>query len=133
MSETLTVGRMEGILERWEPVIGLEVHVQLATASKIFCCCATRYGALPNTQVCPVCLGYPGTLPVLNERAVELAVVAALALACEVHPTSVFARKHYFYPDLPKGYQISQYDRPLATAGRLEITLDDGGRKAIGI
>ncbi|HKY61569.1 MAG TPA: Asp-tRNA(Asn)/Glu-tRNA(Gln) amidotransferase subunit GatB, partial [Gemmatimonadota bacterium] len=124
---------MPEILERWEPVIGLEVHVQLATASKIFCACSTRYGAPPNTQVCPVCLGYPGTLPVLNERAVELAVVAALALGCEVQPTSVFARKHYFYPDLPKGYQISQYDRPLATAGRLEIVLDDGGRKAIGI
>jgi aspartyl-tRNA(Asn)/glutamyl-tRNA(Gln) amidotransferase subunit B len=121
------------LLRRYEPVIGLEVHVQLATASKIFCGCATRYGAPPNTQVCPVCLGYPGTLPVVNERAVELAVMAALALGCEVHPTSVFARKHYFYPDLPKGYQISQYDRPLATAGRLEIALDDGGRKAIGI
>ncbi|HET9582207.1 MAG TPA: Asp-tRNA(Asn)/Glu-tRNA(Gln) amidotransferase subunit GatB [Gemmatimonadota bacterium] len=124
---------MEGALERWEPVIGLEVHVQLATKSKIFCGCATRYGEPPNTQVCPVCLGYPGTLPVLNERAVELAVVAALALGCEVQPTSIFARKHYFYPDLPKGYQISQYDRPLATAGGLEIVLDDGTRKAIGI
>ncbi|MGH7543516.1 MAG: Asp-tRNA(Asn)/Glu-tRNA(Gln) amidotransferase subunit GatB [Gemmatimonadota bacterium] len=121
------------MLERWEPVIGLEVHVQLATASKIFCGCRARYGAPPNTQVCPVCLGYPGTLPMLNERAVELAVVAALALGCEVHGTSVFARKHYFYPDLPKGYQISQYDRPLATAGRLEIALDDGGWKPIRI
>jgi aspartyl-tRNA(Asn)/glutamyl-tRNA(Gln) amidotransferase subunit B len=120
-------------LERYEPVIGLEVHVQLSTASKIFCACSTRYGAPPNTQVCPVCLGYPGTLPVLNERALELAVVAALALGCEVQPTSVFARKHYFYPDLPKGYQISQYDRPLATGGSLEIVLDGGGRKAIGI
>jgi aspartyl-tRNA(Asn)/glutamyl-tRNA(Gln) amidotransferase subunit B len=133
VSETKTIGGMREVLERWEPVIGLEVHVQLATASKIFCGCATRYGAPPNSQVCPVCLGYPGTLPVLNARAVELAVVAALALGCEVQPTSVFARKHYFYPDLPKGYQISQYDRPLATAGRLEIVLDDGGRKAIGI
>jgi aspartyl-tRNA(Asn)/glutamyl-tRNA(Gln) amidotransferase subunit B len=133
VSETGAIGGMQEILERWEPVIGLEVHVQLATASKIFCGCATRYGAPPNSQVCPVCLGYPGTLPVLNARAVELAVVAALALGCEVQPTSVFARKHYFYPDLPKGYQISQYDRPLATAGRLEIDLDDGRRKAIGI
>jgi aspartyl-tRNA(Asn)/glutamyl-tRNA(Gln) amidotransferase subunit B len=133
LSETQAIGGMQEILERWEPVIGLEVHVQLATASKIFCGCASRYGAPPNTQVCPVCLGYPGTLPVLNERAVELAVVAALALGCKVHPTSVFARKHYFYPDLPKGYQISQYDRPLATAGKLEIVLDEGGRKAIGV
>jgi aspartyl-tRNA(Asn)/glutamyl-tRNA(Gln) amidotransferase subunit B len=108
------------IRERYEPVIGLEVHVQLSTASKIFCACATLYGAPPNTQVCPVCLGYPGTLPVLNERAVELAARAALALGCEVHPRSIFARKRYFYPDLPKGYQISQYDRPLATGGGLE-------------
>ncbi len=133
MSEATAIGGTEKVLERWEPVIGLEVHVQLSTASKIFCGCATRYGAPPNTQVCPVCLGYPGTLPVLNERAVELAVVAALALGCEVQRTSVFARKHYFYPDLPKGYQISQYDRPLATAGSLEIALDDGGRKPIRI
>ena len=133
MSEATAIGGMEEILMRYEPVIGLEVHVQLSTESKIFCSCSTRYGAPPNTQVCPVCLGYPGTLPVLNERAVELAVVAALALGCDVQETSVFARKHYFYPDLPKGYQISQYDQPLATTGRLEITLDDGGRKAIGI
>jgi aspartyl-tRNA(Asn)/glutamyl-tRNA(Gln) amidotransferase subunit B len=121
------------LLERYEPVIGLEVHVQLSTASKIFCGCSTAYGAPPNTQVCPICLGYPGTLPVLNERAVELAARAALALGCMVHPRSIFARKHYFYPDLPKGYQISQYDRPLATAGALAIRFDDGRAKTIGI
>ena len=117
----------------WEPVIGLEVHVQLATASKIFCGCATRYGAPPNTQVCPICLGYPGALPVLTAGAVELAARAALALGCEIHPRSIFARKHYFYPDLPKGYQISQYDQPLATRGVLEIRRDDGSVKSIGI
>ena len=117
----------------YEPVIGLEVHVQLSTASKIFCGCSTAYGAPPNTQICPICLGYPGSLPMLNAGAVELAVRAALALGCEVHPRSIFARKHYFYPDLPKGYQISQYDRPLATGGALEIRLDDGGRKTVRI
>ena len=117
----------------YEPVIGLEVHVQLSTASKIFCGCSTAYGAPPNTQICPICLGYPGSLPMLNAGAIELAVRAAIALGCEVHPRSVFARKHYFYPDLPKGYQISQYDRPLATGGALEIRLDDGGRKTVRI
>ncbi|MGH7565789.1 MAG: Asp-tRNA(Asn)/Glu-tRNA(Gln) amidotransferase subunit GatB [Gemmatimonadota bacterium] len=122
-----------GLLEGYEPVIGLEVHVQLSTASKIFCSCSTAYGAPPNTQVCPICLGYPGTLPILNEGAVELAARAGVALGCEVHPRSIFARKHYFYPDLPKGYQISQYDRPLATGGALAIRLDDGGDKAIRI
>ncbi|MGH7558658.1 MAG: Asp-tRNA(Asn)/Glu-tRNA(Gln) amidotransferase subunit GatB [Gemmatimonadota bacterium] len=133
MAEATALRGLQRILERYEPVIGLEVHVQLATASKIFCACSTSYGAPPNTQVCPVCLGYPGTLPVLNQRAVELAVTAALALGCEVRATSVFARKHYFYPDLPKGYQISQYDRPLSTAGRLEIRLADGTSKTVGI
>jgi aspartyl-tRNA(Asn)/glutamyl-tRNA(Gln) amidotransferase subunit B len=111
----------DDVLSRYEPVIGLEVHVQLLTATKIFCSCRNRFGDEPNTNVCPVCLGLPGALPVLSRRAVELAVRAALATGCTVHEHSVFARKNYFYPDLPKGYQISQYERPLATGGRLEI------------
>lgn len=117
---------------KYEPVIGLEVHVQLLTASKIFCACSTRFGDPPNTNVCPVCLGLPGTLPVLNKRAVELGMRAALALNCTVHERSRFARKNYFYPDLPKGYQISQYELPLATNGWLEIEVN-GVRKRIGI
>ena len=107
--------------EQYEPVIGLEVHAQLKTQSKIFCSCSTRFGAPPNTQVCPVCLGLPGVLPVLNARAVEYAVRVGLAVGATIAPRSVFARKNYFYPDLPKGYQISQYDRPLCEGGAIDI------------
>jgi aspartyl-tRNA(Asn)/glutamyl-tRNA(Gln) amidotransferase subunit B len=120
------------ILAKYESVIGLEVHVQLLTKTKIFCGCSTRFGDPPNTNVCPVCLGLPGTLPVLNRRAVEMAMRASLALNCTVHERSRFARKNYFYPDLPKGYQISQYELPLATNGFLDIEVG-GTTKRIGI
>ena len=116
----------------YEAVIGLEVHVQLKTNSKIFCSCSTEFGAPPNTHTCPVCQGMPGVLPVLNRRVVEYAIKAALALNCRINPLSVFARKNYFYPDLPKGYQISQYELPLAEHGYLEIETQEGKRR-IGI
>ncbi len=116
----------------YEPVIGLEVHCQLLTESKIFCGCSTRFGNPPNTNVCPVCLGMPGTLPALNRRAVEFALRASLALGCDIQPLSIFARKNYFYPDLPKGYQISMYDRPLATGGHLDLEAGERTRR-IGI
>ncbi|MFL5553618.1 MAG: Asp-tRNA(Asn)/Glu-tRNA(Gln) amidotransferase subunit GatB [Gemmatimonadaceae bacterium] len=120
--------------ERYEMVVGLEVHVQLKTRTKAFCGCSTDFGAAPNTNTCPVCLALPGALPVLNKRAVELATRAAIGLGCKVNPTSVFARKNYFYPDLPKGYQISQFDQPLATGGSVVIgKTPDGNDLQIGI
>src|SRR5437660_583848 len=116
---------------KYEPVIGLEVHVQLLTASKIFCSCSTRFGAPPNTNVCPVCLGMPGVLPVLNRKAVEFATLAAMALNCRINERSIFARKNYFYPDLPKGYQVSQYDKPLAEFGWIEVPISDVARPEV--
>ncbi len=116
----------DDVVARYEPVLGLEVHVELATATKMFCGCANKFGAEPNTQVCPVCLGLPGSLPVLNQTAVESAIRIGLALGCEIVPWCRFARKNYFYPDMPKNYQISQYDEPIAINGHLDVPLDDG-------
>jgi aspartyl-tRNA(Asn)/glutamyl-tRNA(Gln) amidotransferase subunit B len=117
----------------WETVVGLEVHVQLGTRSKMFCGCSTAFGDPPNTNVCPVCLGLPGALPVPNAEAIRLAASAALALGCTVHPRSVFARKNYFYPDLPKGYQISQFDQPLATGGAVAFESPERRRITVGV
>jgi len=117
----------------WETVIGLEVHVQLRTRTKMFCADRTTFGDPPNTNVCPVCLGLPGALPVPNAEAIRLATQAALALGCTIHQTSVFARKNYFYPDLPKGYQISQFDKPLATGGTVSFESAERGRLRVGI
>ncbi|MDR3723600.1 MAG: Asp-tRNA(Asn)/Glu-tRNA(Gln) amidotransferase subunit GatB [Terracidiphilus sp.] len=121
------------VLAKYEPVIGIEVHVQLLTATKIFCGCANHFGSDPNTNICPVCIGLPGSLPVLNRQAVEFATLASLALNCQVRERSIFARKNYFYPDLPKGYQISQFDRPLAEHGWIEVPTNFGMAKRIGI
>src|SRR5713101_689698 len=128
---TATVFSYE-ILAKYQPVIGLEVHVQLLTKSKAFCGCVNKYGGEPNTHICPTCLGLPGALPVLNRQAVEFAVLAAKAINCEIRETSIFSRKNYFYPDSPKGYQISQFDKPLAEHGTLTVTTP-AGRKRIGI
>src|SRR5947207_13671630 len=117
----------------FESVIGLEVHAQLLTKTKAFCGCSTSFGARPNTNVCPVCLGLPGSLPVLNREAVRMAVRIGLALGCTIEHRSIFARKNYFYPDLPKGYQISQFDAPLCTNGHLEIALEGKEPREIGI
>src|ERR1700743_2376733 len=121
------------ILAKYQPVIGLEVHVQLMTETKAFCGCVNKYGGEPNTHVCPVCLGLPGALPVLNRKAVEFAVLAAKAIGCTINETSGFSRKKRFYPDSPKGYQISQFDKPIAEHGRLYVAGPNGEEKAIGI
>jgi aspartyl-tRNA(Asn)/glutamyl-tRNA(Gln) amidotransferase subunit B len=132
MSSSAIAAATPEMIARYEPVIGLEVHVQLATATKIFCGCPTGFGAPPNTNVCPVCLGLPGALPVLSREAVELAIKGALALNCQVRAHSRFARKNYFYPDLPKGYQISQYDEPVAEHGFIDIVVG-ASSKRIGV
>jgi aspartyl-tRNA(Asn)/glutamyl-tRNA(Gln) amidotransferase subunit B len=117
---------------RYEAVIGLEVHAQMLTETKIFCGCSTKFGSEPNTQTCPVCIGMPGVLPVLNRKALEFTIKTGLATNCKISPYSRFARKNYFYPDLPKGYQISQYELPICEYGCIEIVLD-GDVKNVGI
>ena len=129
----IAANKLADVSSKYEAVIGLEVHVQLLTRTKIFCGCPNVFGSEPNTNVCPVCLGMPGALPVLNRQAVEYAVKASQALNLKVNETSIFARKNYFYPDLPKGYQISQFDRPLAEHGYIEVTTAEGATKRIGI
>ena len=121
------------VLAKYQPVIGLEVHVQLLTKSKAFCGCRNEYGGDPNTHVCPTCLGLPGALPVLNRQAVEFAVLAAKAIGCEIRETSIFSRKNYFYPDSPKGYQISQFDKPIAEDGAIFVPDAAGNPKRIGV
>src|SRR5256885_2559304 len=120
------------VVERFDPVLGLEVHVELSTNSKLFCGCPTEFGAEPNTQVCPVCLGLPGSLPVTNEKAIEFTIRIGLALHCTIASWCRFARKNYFYPDMPKNYQISQYDEPLCVDGYLDVDVD-GRTVRVGI
>jgi len=129
----VVAGLSPEILAKYQPVIGLEVHVQLLTKTKAFCGCKNEYGGEPNTHTCPTCLGLPGALPVLNKQAVEYAVLAAKAIGCEIRETSIFSRKNYFYPDSPKGYQISQFDKPIAENGSLIVPDADGNPKRIGI
>src|SRR5690242_11119069 len=119
--------------EKYEPVIGLEVHAQMLTNSKAFCGCTTKFGNEPNTNVCPICLGMPGVLPVLNKNLVEFILRMGIITECKIASHSIFARKNYFYPDLPKGYQISQYEEPICTEGSVDIEVEDGMRKTIGI
>ncbi|MGE3287266.1 MAG: Asp-tRNA(Asn)/Glu-tRNA(Gln) amidotransferase subunit GatB [Pseudonocardia sp.] len=128
-----TLVSYDDVVARYDPVLGLEVHVELNTATKMFCGCPTEFGAEPNTQVCPVCLGLPGSLPVVNHRAVESAIRIGLALNCSIAPWGRFARKNYFYPDMPKNFQTSQYDEPIAVNGRLDVELDDGSTVRVEI
>src|SRR6266498_5325271 len=124
---TTALPTVEDVVARYEPVIGLEVHVELGTRTKMFCGCMTDFGAEPNTQVCPVCLGLPGSLPVANRAAIEATIRIGLVLNCSIASWCRFARKNYFYPDMPKDYQISQYDEPLCTDGWLDIAIDGAG------
>ena len=119
------------MLNKYEAVIGLEVHAQLLTNSKLFCGCSAKFGNEPNTNICPICLGHPGVLPVLNKKAVEFTALMGLATNCKINQKSIFARKNYFYPDLPKGFQTSQYDKPLCEDGFLEVKTKDGLTKKI--